>query len=158
GLWDYVMQLDPPVARPERASGNVAGLGGIVDPASIAPETMARCAGCADDDSNGLVDLEEPSCCDERVTLRDPRARVSSVGGRTRLGVAGWLDGVEAVETDAAGVRVQVRDAHGALVLCDTVAGTSHGGATGRLFHARAAGGRMGSTGVDRLLMRSERE
>jgi hypothetical protein len=75
-----------------------------------------ECGNCQDDDADGLVDAEDPDCCDPQalaITLaRERRRSRLQVKGRLAPGVFAGLDPRQA------DVQVQMRDVQGEVVCC----------------------------------------
>ncbi|HXJ35478.1 MAG TPA: hypothetical protein VMS22_15700 [Candidatus Eisenbacteria bacterium] len=112
-----------------------------------------QCDNCVDDDGNGLVDAEDPSCCATSplgLTLRNARLLPGTAG--TALRMTATVSGAAALGLDPtlAGVTLQLRDPAIGAVLCGRLAGSAFARKKkGKLFAFRdPAGAAHGLTGA----------
>jgi hypothetical protein len=92
---------------------------------SSVPECQPReaCGNCADDDGDGLVDYEDPDCCDETAPLAVSRLKLRPTSTPARLSVKARYAASAPALFDPAeqDTSVQVSDPRGPL-FCATVA------------------------------------
>jgi len=107
-----VFDFNAPIDTPEFC--NVIGEPEEPEPE---PEPETSCGNCADDDGDGLADLEDPDCCAGGPALNLTRALVKPAKTGSRLTLKGALGGT-IPDATTTGLSVQLRPPGGGQLLC----------------------------------------
>lgn len=113
------------------------------------------CDNCADDDGDGLVDLDDPGCCPARTAAGLSRGTIAPAkkGAGSKIGLAATVAEGELVRGDAAlpDLLVQIGPPGGIPLLCAALPGTSLKLRKGRLRFRDQGHNVPTARGLDRL-------
>jgi hypothetical protein len=116
----------PNTTPPSGIQGATAALGG--GPSTTTTTTLPggeRCDNCVDDDGDGLVDFEEPSCCGVTGTIKLRHANLRLRGASGLLNLETQLSGLTGVDPLAQDLHVILRHQNGTLIFCGRMPATS---------------------------------
>lgn len=85
-----------------------------------------NCTNCVDDDGDGLIDFEDPSCCTSTngLTLRRASLQAAKKGNRLELETQLTGGGLDTIDPTRQDLHVQIRNAAGEI-LCARVPATN---------------------------------
>lgn len=135
------------------------GSGGTTTTTTTLPG-VEDCGNCADDDGDGLTDLEDPSCCDASLSFALQRGLVKPAKPATasRLVLKGRVGGAQGVDPTAAVVVLQLRPAGAGELLCARVPAGSFR-RKGKAFRFSDRRGTIApAAGIAKIVLRTRRD
>jgi hypothetical protein len=155
--WSYLATIDRATGVVALASQNMAVTGVAFPIAPCDGCNVERCGNCADDDGDGLVDVEDPDCCTEGTgTLDVTRAWITPHDGGTAVRLAGRVAGTgELPPAGATDVRVQLSGGADGKTVCADIPAAALAPRSGGVVFTDLRGKLASARGIRSLALRA---